>query len=170
MSKAQARGRPAPAAPQRSRPAAPARRDWLRWGSLALAVVGAVDSAYLAWVKLTHTEVFCGTSRACDTVNNSIYAEIGGVPIALLGLGAYLVLGALLLFENRSPTVASWGPVAVFGMALTGTLYSAYLTYVELYVIHAICPYCVLSAVCITGLLALAVVRLVRGPADAPGG
>ena len=170
MSKAQARVRPTPATAGPARSAAPARRDWLYWGSLALAALGAVDSAYLSWVKLTHTEVYCGTSKACDTVNNSIYAEVGGVPIALLGLGAYLLIGALLLLEKRSAAAASWGPVVVFGMALTGTLYSAYLTYVELYVIHAICPYCVVSAVCITGLLALAVVRLVRGPADAPGG
>jgi uncharacterized membrane protein len=143
------------------------RRDWLRLGSLALAAVGAADSAYLTWVKLAHLQVYCGTSRACDTVNQSIYSQVGGVPIALLGLGAYLVLGALLLWEDRVPALSTWGPVAVFGMALTGTLYSAYLTYVELYVIHAVCPYCVVSAVCITGLLALAVARLVRGPADA---
>jgi uncharacterized membrane protein len=169
MSKAQARSRPVTPT-KRAQAAAPARRDWLRWGSVALALVGAVDAAYLTGVKLAGTEVFCGTSSSCSTVNNSIYATIGGVPIAVLGLGAFLVIGGLLLLEDRSPALAPWAPVAVFGMALTGTLYSAYLTYVELFVIHAICPYCVLSAVCITGILALAVVRLVRGPGDQPGG
>lgn len=169
MSKAQARNQSVIPA-RRAQAAAPARRDWLRWGSLALAVVGALDAAYLTWVKLAGTEVFCGTSTSCSTVNNSIYATIGGVPIAVLGLGAFVVLGALLLLEYRTPALATWAPVAVFGMALTGTLYSAYLTYVELYVIHAICPYCVLSAVCITCILALAVARLVRGPVDRPGG
>lgn len=148
-------------------PAAAPRRDWLRWGSLALAVVGAVDSAYLTWVKLAGLTPFCGSSHACDTVNTSIYSQIGGLPIALLGVGAYLVLGALLLLEDRVPGLPTWGPVAVFGMALTGTLYSAYLTYVELYILHAVCPYCVVSAVCIAGILALSVVRLVRGPAGA---
>lgn len=165
MSKPQASRRPAP-----SQPAPAVRRDWLRWGSLALTVLGAADSAYLTWVKLAHLEPFCGTSRACDTVNNSIYSEVGGMPIALLGLGAYLVIGALLALEDRVPGLAAWGPLAVFGLALTGTLYSAYLTYVELYVIHAVCPYCVVSAICITGLLALAIVRLVRGPADGQAG
>lgn len=156
--------------PTSTMPAPAGRRDWLRWGSLALTVVGAVDSAYLTWVKLAHLEPFCGTSRACDTVNNSIYSEVGGVPIALLGLGAYLLIGALLVLEDRLPSLAAWGPLAVFGMALTGTLYSAYLTYVELYVIHAVCPYCVVSAICIAGLLALAIVRLARGPADGQAG
>ncbi len=144
--------------------AAAPRRDWLRWGSLALAVLGAVDSAYLTWVKVAGLTPFCGSSHACDTVNTSIYSQIGGIPIAVLGLGAYLVLAALFLLEDRVPVVAEWGPVAVFGMALTGTLYSAYLTYVELYILHAVCPYCVVSALCIAGILVLSVVRLARGP------
>jgi uncharacterized membrane protein len=163
----QSRSLPAPK-PAARRPGAPAaQRDWLRWGSLALAVAGALDSAYLTWVKLAGLTPFCGGSHACDTVNTSIYSEIGGMPIAVLGLGAYMVLAGVLLLENRVPGLATWGPVAVFGMALTGTLYSAYLTYVELYVLHAVCPYCVVSAVCIAGILALSVVRLVRGPAEA---
>jgi uncharacterized membrane protein len=152
--------------PGRPRAAAP-RRDWLRWGALALAVLGAADAAYLTWVKLAGLKPFCGSSGACDTVNTSIYSEVGGVPIAFLGLGAFLVLAALLVLEDRLPGLDTWAPVAVFGMALTGTLYSAYLTYVELFVLHAVCPYCVVSAVCITGLLVLSVIRLARGPADA---
>jgi uncharacterized membrane protein len=152
-----------------ARPPAPkpasARRDWLRWASLALAVVGALDSAYLTWVRLAGLPVYCGDSHACDTVQTSIYSEIGGVPIAVLGLGAFLVLAALLWLEPRASVLANWGQVAVFGMALTGTLYSAYLTYVELYVLHAVCPYCVVSAVCITGILVLSVARLARAQA-----
>ncbi len=153
-----------------ARPLAPKspglRRDWLRWGSLALAVVGAVDAAYLAWVKLAGLTPFCGESHACDTVQTSIYSEIGGVPISVLGLGAFLVIGGLLALEKRAPALAAWAPVAVFGMALTGSLYSAYLTYVELYILHAVCPYCVVSAVCIAGILVLSVVRLARAQDD----
>ena len=156
-----------------ARPPAPkpasARRDWLRWASLGLAVAGALDSAYLTWVKLAGLQAFCGESHACDTVQTSIYSEMWGIPIAVLGLGAFLVLAALLWLEPRAPALATWGPVAVFGMALTGTLYSAYLTYVELYILRAVCPYCVVSAVCITGILVLSVARLARaqaGPQD----
>src|SRR5687767_4134831 len=90
-----------------------ARRDWLRWGSLALAVAGALDAAYLTWVKLAGLPAFCGESHACDTVQTSIYSEMGGVPIAVLGLGAFLVLAALLGLEPRTPALAAWGPVAV---------------------------------------------------------
>jgi len=86
------------------------------------------------------------------------------VPVALLGLGAFLAILALLVFQTRLAVLQDYAPLAIFGLALTGTLYSAYLTYVELFVIHAICPYCVTSAVLITALLILAVIRLARGP------
>src|SRR3970040_2728631 len=141
--------------------------DWLRWASVALALLGAADSAYLTWVKLVKSQaLFCVEGGGCDTVNNSIYSEINGIPIAILGLGVYLAIALLLALEDRAGALETYGPLAVFGLALTGTLYSAYLTYVELFVIHAICPYCVVSALVITGLLILAIVRLARGPAE----
>src|SRR5262249_10508576 len=126
--------------------------------------MGAVDAGYLTYIKLAHVEAICRGVGDCEAVNSSISAQIGGVPVALLGLGAYLAILALLVAEPRLPVLQDYGPLAIFGLALTGTLYSAYLTYVELFVIHAICPYCVASALLITSLLVLAVIRLVRGP------
>jgi uncharacterized membrane protein len=160
---------PAPAAPAKPGAAllAAVRADGLRWGSLALAVIGALDSGYLSWVKLAHTPLYCSGSGACEAVNSSIYAEFNGIPIALVGLASYLVIVALLALEGRAGWLQVYGPLAVFGLALTGTLYSAYLTYIELFVLHAVCPYCVVSAVVMTGILILSVVRLARGPAAA---
>jgi uncharacterized membrane protein len=66
--------------------------------------------------------------------------------------------------ENRGDYWAEYGPIMVFGISLAGVLYSAYLTYVEIYVLRAICPYCVVSAVVLVLLLALATTRLVRDP------
>lgn len=147
------------------------RKDWPRWASLILAGLGALVSAYLTWVKLANATAFCSNVGDCDAVNASVYSEVFGIPIALLGLGAYVAMGALLAAEDRAPILREWGPLAVFGLALTGTLYSAYLTYVELFVIYAVCPYCVASAIIITGILALAVARLARrGPADLDAG
>lgn len=143
------------------------RVDWLRWTGLALSLLGAADSAYLTWVKLAKSTVlFCAEGGGCDSVNNSIYSEINGIPIAILGLGAYLAIAAVLALEDRAGALATYGPLAVFGLALTGTLYSAYLTYVELFILHAVCPYCVVSAVLITAILILAVVRLWRSPPE----
>jgi len=138
------------------------RADWRRWASLALAVVGAMDAIYLTWIKVANTKAFCSGVGDCETVNNSIYSEINGVPIAVLGLGAYLLILLCLALEANVPVLTDYGPLAVFGLALTGTLYSAYLTYIELFVIYAVCPYCVISAIVITLILLLAAWRLWR--------
>lgn len=137
--------------------------DRLRWASLIFAGLGVLVAGYLTYIKLAHVTAICRGVGDCETVNSSVYAQISGIPIAALGLGAYLVILALLALEPRVSGLHDYGPLAIFGLALTGTLYSAYLTYVELFVIHAVCPYCVTSAVLITGLLIMAVVRLVRG-------
>jgi len=137
--------------------------DRLRWASLIFATLGALVAGYLTYIKLAHVEAICRGVGDCETVNNSIYSQISGIPIAVLGLGAYLAILALLVLEPRVSVLHDYAPLAIFGLALTGSLYSAYLTYVELFVIHAICPYCVTSAVLITGLLIMAVVRLARG-------
>lgn len=134
----------------------------LRLISLALALIGLAVSLYLTWVKVARTSAFCGGVGDCEAVNSSIYAQINGVPVAVLGAGAYLAMAVLLFMEPRGQLWAEWAPLAVFGLGLTGTLYSAYLTYIELAVLHAVCPYCVVSAVCITAIFAISVVRLWR--------
>ena len=142
-------------------------RDRTRPVGLVLALVGVVDASYLTWIKLAHLQALCTSAGGCETVNTSAYSEIHGIPIALIGLTAYLALAALFAFENRTPLLQDYAPLAIFGLALTGTLYSAYLTYVELFVLHAVCPYCVTSALLITGIFILSVVRLARGPLGA---
>ena len=144
----------------------PARPDWLRWFSLGLAALGALDAAYLTWIKFANTQALCTGAGGCEAVNTSVYSEINGIPIAAFGLGMYLLIALLLGLENRVELARTYGRLAVFGLALTGTLYSAYLTYVELFVLHAVCPYCVISAVAVTALLVLAVARLVQHTAD----
>lgn len=136
--------------------------DKLWVSSLVTAGIGLIDSLYLSAVKLLDTEVYCGGSANCATVNSSRYAEIGGVPIAFLGVGAYLVILLLLLLESRGAFWRENSRLIVFGMALAGTLYSAYLTYLEIAVIRAICPYCVVSAVALLVLLVLSIFRLAK--------
>jgi len=148
--------------PAPGRLAAAFAADRARWVSVGLALLGALDSAYLAYIKVAHAPAFCSGVGDCESVNSSAYSEVGGVPIALFGLAAYLLLAGLLVLEHRSPALRTYGPLAVFGLALTGTLYSAYLTYVELFVLYAVCPYCVISALLITGILILALGRLRR--------
>lgn len=136
----------------------------LRIIAAILAVIGLLDSLYLTWAKLTHTAVICGGSTECQTVNDSPYAEIAGIPISLLGMGAYIVILGLLYLENRGEIWAEYSRMFLFGITLVGVLYSAYLTYIEVAVIYAICPYCVVSAVVMLLLFVIAIIRLVRIP------
>jgi len=138
----------------------------LRMGMMFLAVVGFLDSMYLAWSKLTQRAVFCGGSSQCETVNTSIYSEFWGIPIALLGVGAYLLIGALLLLETRGNVWKESSRLAVFGLSLVGVIYSLYLTYVEIAILKAICPYCVVSAIAILGIFLLSVVRVMDFKTD----
>ena len=134
----------------------------LRLSSFVLLVVGFIDSLYLSWVKLAHTEVFCGGSSNCATVNNSKYAEFYGIPIAFLGLGAYAVMLIILYLENRGGFWKEYGPILLFGLSMVGTLYSFYLTYIEIAVLRAICPYCVVSAVVLTLMFIVSILRLAK--------
>src|SRR3989337_87948 len=132
----------------------------LRLFSFILAVVGLTDSLYLSWVKVSGKYALCGPIGDCESVNSSKYSEIAGIPIAFLGVGAYLVILVLLFLESRGNFWMEYSPLLVFGISLAGGLYSAYLTYLEIYVIRAICEFCVLSAVVLLLMLTLSGFRL----------
>ena len=123
-------------------------------------MVGLIDSVYLSWVKLSHNEALClpGIGN-CETVNTSRYSEILGIPVALMGAGAYLlILGVFLYNEKKadSKNHALFQNI-LFGTTLAGMLFSFYLTYLEIAVIKAICPFCIISAICITFLFILTI-------------
>jgi uncharacterized membrane protein len=134
----------------------------LRLAIIAFALLGLLVSLYLVYIKYNPASPFCVPGGGCDTVNSSRYSELAGIPVAIFGALAYLAIGALALLEPRLALAREWGPMAQFGLAFAGTLYSAYLTYIELAVIHAVCPYCVASAVFITLILIASILRLKR--------
>jgi uncharacterized membrane protein len=155
-----------PNGPSPSDPAS--RHSSLNWSlSLGLTLLGFAVSAYLAWIKLTGNTASCGPVGDCESVNNSRYAVIGGVPIALLGALGYLALLAALVVEARWQSLSGTARLAALGIGLVGTLYSAYLTYVEVAVLRAVCPYCVVSAIAMTLILVLCVLRLRAAEAEA---
>jgi len=128
--------------------------------SLIAAIVGLVDSIYLAWIKVADKTAACSNIGDCDAVNNSQYSEIAGIPIALLGAGAYLLILALLVLDQRWPEQTVNMRLGIFGLSLSGTLYSVYLTYLEIAVLRAICPFCVVSAIAIFVILIAGLLRL----------
>ena len=123
----------------------------------ALAVAGLLVSAYLTWTHLRSVTPVCvGGSGGCETVQTSRYSEILGVPVAALGLLAYAGLLASALLRDE---------IWVFGglfVALVGVLFSGYLTWLELFVIRAVCQWCVASALLMVGALVLAALRTGR--------
>jgi uncharacterized membrane protein len=74
-----------------------------------------------------------------------------------------LVLIILLYLEQQKGFWSANAPLLIFGITLAGTLYSVYLTYIEIAVLYAICPYCVLSAIVMVLLFIIAIIRLVLG-------
>jgi uncharacterized membrane protein len=130
--------------------------------SIVLACLGILDATYLLIYKLTSNNAMCLGNGGCHDVNFSTYSQIAGIPVSLLGLLAYMVMAILLLMETRFNFTRDNGPLAIFGMSLSGTAYSVYLTWIELYVIHRVCPFCVASAIIILLIFILSIVRLVQ--------
>jgi len=136
---------------------------------LALSLLGVAIGGYLSWVALDDgAEAACSGVGDCHAVQGSDYAEVAGVPVALLGLAMYGGLAVLLAARRLGPWRAEPAreprvlPVWCFALAMSGVLFSAYLTYVELFVIDAICIWCVASAVLITVIALLAAPDLQR--------
>jgi len=133
--------------------AAPAARG-LSLLTPILALLGVGISGYLTYVKLSATQAVCLGLGECETVQNSPYSVILGIPIAVLGLLTYLAIIALWWWsQDEQRPYADLTPMLLFGITLFGFLYSAYLTYLELFVLKAICPWCVASAIIMTVLM-----------------
>ncbi len=129
------------------------------------AAIGLIDSIYLVFVKYAHNQALCIPGVGdCWSVNNSPYSEIFGIPIAFMGALAYLLLLLLVLNEGKFSFLQKNGPYLYFGITITGFIYSIYLTYLEIAVIKAICPFCVISATAMTILLVTSLIRLLSNP------
>lgn len=139
-----------------------ASRITLRSMSLILIALGLLVAGYLSIAELTDTTTTCIESGAfnCDVVQNSVYSKIMGIPIAVLGFGTYVILGALVALENRVGLLRDYGAALVFAITLFGFLYSAWLTYIEFFQLKALCPWCLASATIMTLLFITSGLRL----------
>lgn len=129
-----------------------------------LAVLGLGVSAYLAYVEITHVAAVCGPVGECNAVQSSQYAQIAGIPVAVLGLVNYVAV--LVLWAVQRSATGKWArpaALALLALAAFGVLFSIYLTLLELFVIHAVCMWCLSSAVIATLILLVVVVQLTRG-------
>jgi uncharacterized membrane protein len=131
----------------------------LRRATAVLAVAGIAIAGYLTWVHYAGLEPVCvDAGGGCERVQTSQWADLAGVPVALLGLVGYAtILAGLALPEEPGRSIAAFVSLVGFG-------FSAWLTYVELVKIDAVCQWCVASAVVMTALAAVSVARWLQAP------
>jgi uncharacterized membrane protein len=130
----------------------------------ALALVGLAVAAYLALEKLSGGTPACGPLHGCETVSSSQYSEVLGIPVAVVGLAYSVVLAGASTAWWRSADAgrARQALLVAYGLGLIGTFVIAALTYLELFVIEAVCVYCVTYGLTVIAGLVISAVA-VRG-------
>jgi uncharacterized membrane protein len=141
---------------------------WLYRTMVALAVIGLLVATYMTIYKWTNNNAMCLGSGDCGTVNASKYAEVNGIPVALIGVAGYAAILAVLFLEHRTDFFGNFfaenGTLLTFGLSLTGFLFTLWLIYVEIFLIKALCPFCLASQTVMTIIFILTIIRLVRQP------
>ena len=130
----------------------------MRAAAIGVALAGLGIAGYLTAVHYSGGTPVCAVAHGCETVQQSDYASLAGVPVAVLGLLGYVaILAALALDGEEGRTAAAF-------LSLAGLGFSCWLTYVEVGVLHAICIWCVGSAICMAVLAALTIYRMLGPP------
>jgi uncharacterized membrane protein len=133
---------------------------------LVLAIVGLGVASYLTYVHYSGTKPACTAGDSCLKVQTSEWSKAFGVPVALIGLIGYVAIVLSLLAPDREQT-----RIVTLLMTLAGVAFSGYLTYRELFTIHAICEWCASSAVIMAILFVGAATRYLLGePAGTSAG
>jgi uncharacterized membrane protein len=142
-------------------------RTWDR-GLPLIVAAGMAIAAYLAYVETTGAVAVCGPVGDCNAVQQSQFARLGGIPMAVLGLAGYAFILAAWVGARAGPeAVRPWAHIVAFGASLIGTAASAVLTVLEPFVIGAVCLWCLTSAVLMT-LLTWLLAPGVRGRPASP--
>jgi uncharacterized membrane protein len=131
-----------------------------------VALTGAVVAGYLTWSHYADTSVICVAGGDCEKVQSSEYAFVLGIPVALLGLGAYAAVLTLLAWDVPVARLAA------SAVAFTGLLFSLYLLALQLFVIDAVCTWCLVNDVVVAPALALVTALRLRSsePDGEPSG
>ena len=119
-----------------------------------LALLGLAISIYLTYVHYAGIEPVCSSISNCERVQTSEYADLAGIPVAVLGIVGYATI--LVSLRMRADVTALLAYLAV--------AFSAYLTWAELFKIDAICQWCVASAIITLVIAVLATVRALGAP------
>jgi uncharacterized membrane protein len=126
----------------------------LRGAVAVLALAGIGIASYLTWVHYHPGALVCGVTHGCETVQRSKYAELAGIPVALLGLVAYVVLFASAFVRGLAAAAAA------AAIALAGLAFALWLVYVQAAILDAWCVWCLASDVVLTLLTIACFLRL----------
>jgi len=120
----------------------------------AVSLIGFLDAVYLS-ISHYSGAINCSVISGCQEVLSSQYSEIFGIPLALFGAAFYLfiLINSLLHIDNKN----KWSKLALSYIPSLGFLFSVYLVYLMLFVIKALCQYCLLSAITSTTLFILSI-------------
>jgi uncharacterized membrane protein len=129
----------------------------LRLGAGLVALAGVGVAGYLTWAHFADSSVLCVAGGGCETVQESEYAEIAGIPVAVLGLGAYAIILGLVAWDTVGARLAA------ASLAFVGLLFSLYLLALQLFVIEAVCVWCMANDLVIAPALALLTGLRLRG-------
>ncbi len=129
---------------------------------IALASIALVIALYLLTVHMRLATAVCLGLGDCEVVNTSIYSELFGIPIALLGSLSYISLIVLGLAVWKD-FYAEYARLARFFIASIGVAFYIYLTYIEVAVLHEICPWCVMTSIAMLCILILSIWDLRAG-------
>ena len=131
-------------------------QDWFRWAIPILSVGGLAVAGYFVFLELTGGQVVCGpVLKGCGDVQNSPYATLFGIiPMGWFGLAGYIaILASWLLWQYGPASTKNFASISIWGFGVFGVLFSAYLTFLEPFVIGSTCMWCITSAVFMSVLL-----------------
>ena len=129
-----------------------------RMAIAVLALIGLLVSTYLSMYKLGFLGVIQCTIGGCEKVQTSRFADFLGLPVSLWGVGAYITLLVLAMLGVQPRFQRErWVALALLGVSGVGVAFSGYLTYLEAFVIHAWCQWCVISAILVTLIFLLSI-------------
>lgn len=134
--------------------------DILIWGFIIFSFSGFLDATYLTVSHYAGTELNCTLTQGCGEVTTSKYSTIGSIPVALLGALYYftILISSFVYLDTKNELSKKIISILPF----TGFIASIYFVSLQLFVIHAICQYCMVSAITSTILFILALIALIK--------
>ncbi len=128
-------------------------RPWLPFVFLGLAAIGFTDATWLTVKHFTQTIVPCSLTHGCELVTTSVYSTILGIPVALLGSIFYftMIAGTFIALESGNQKIFRY----VTRLTIAGFLASLWFVAAQIFIIHAICQWCMGSAITSTLLFTL---------------